>query len=392
MILSLVDVEKILIDENFFKSDELKKLKESRLYGKGRCRVLGTFKRAVKTDYNLFFPEKPCSRNLNKNAEKLFRVGGDRDFPKNLLEERPEEILPSPEPLTFEQSVQADLIHYREDSELETSVLSQTQEKYVKQSQERYTPGKGKNNPRLSEETRYDCLIQFAADTPISAIHENAKNFIEEFKRYQDPHDEQSRQAPSLASLYRWKKDLEIANNFQLEEFVENAERLTISTDGTTSRSNREVIAIVLVNENREKIVHSVVELFGKTAAELTAALEGSINQLKFANQLWAKVDSLLTDTCPAQLCSNKEVIEIIRKRREDPDLVIDQLWCTLHTASNIDKYARDAITQAAKTALTALKILFGSSTTSGYHRDDIKNRYCHSAHFFYFRAFFILS
>jgi hypothetical protein len=57
MILSLPNVENILIDRKFFTRDELKKLKESRHYGRGICRVLGTFKRAVKVNYELFFSE-----------------------------------------------------------------------------------------------------------------------------------------------------------------------------------------------------------------------------------------------------------------------------------------------------------------------------------------------
>ncbi|CBY13352.1 unnamed protein product, partial [Oikopleura dioica] len=36
---------------------------------------------------------------------------------------------------------------------------------------------------------------------------------------------------------------------------------------------------------------------------------------------IWGKITALLTDTCPAQLCSNKEVIEIIKKKRGDPNL-----------------------------------------------------------------------
>lgn len=97
---------------------------------------------------------------------------------------------------------------------------------------------------------------------------------------------------------------------------------------------------------------------------------------IKCASQkIWGKVDSLLSDTCPAQICSNNEVVGIIRDKRNDPDLVITQIWCALHTSGNLDKYGREVISKEGKDALTGLKLIFGSSTTSGHHRDDLKNR-----------------
>ena len=163
---------------------------------------------------------------------------------------------------------------------------------------------------------------------------------------------------------------------FQLEEFVNKAEQLTICSDVTTTRSNKEVIAIVFVNEKREVMLCNIVVIFGKTAADLTAALVGSIDHLPFAKEVWEKCNSLLSDTCPAQLSSSNELIEIIRKKRDDPALQIDQIWCALKTAFNLDKYGREVISKDGKDALTGLKMTFGSSTTSGHHGDDLKNRF----------------
>jgi hypothetical protein len=72
MILSLPNVENILIDRKFFTRDELKKLKESRHYGRGICRVLGTFKRAVKENYELFFQSTLSVIYIYQIKNKLF--------------------------------------------------------------------------------------------------------------------------------------------------------------------------------------------------------------------------------------------------------------------------------------------------------------------------------
>ena len=89
--------------------------------------------------------------------------------------------------------------------------------------------------------------------------------------------------------------------------------------------------------------------------------------------QIINKVDTILTDTFTGQLSANKLLQDYLKTKRKDPDARVDQLWCILHTVSNLDKYGQRGLLERAQEALQLTKILFGSSKTSGYHKFDIK-------------------
>lgn len=92
----------------------------------------------MKEDFTQIFPKKPCPKSFKRTAEKLFREGGAKNFPASVgtSEETSELVEAVAESTKFEQGVQVDLVDYRENSELESSILSQTQDKFLKQSQE----------------------------------------------------------------------------------------------------------------------------------------------------------------------------------------------------------------------------------------------------------------
>ena len=129
---------------------------------------------------------------------------------------------------------------------------------------------------------------------------------------------------------------------------------------------------IVFINEEKEKLLFMIVEVFGGTSDEIYFAFTQSIGALSFADDVWKKTDSLLTDTCPAQEAANKKIIEFINKKR-DNEISVQWIWCCLHTAGNVDKYGRQGLCAVANQIFTCLKILFGSSNISGQHREDLK-------------------
>jgi hypothetical protein len=226
MILSLPNVENILIDRKFFTRDELKKLKESRHYGRGRCRVLGTFKRAVKENYELFFPEQPCQKSFSKNAEKLFRVGADRDFPAS-------ETTPA---IPSERKRRRTSIDYREEEDpVEEQNLSQASKFFIKASQEKKIEGKGSNNPRHSLETRHIALAKTAAGTSVPEIERAMKANYDDFGIFNDQSDSILRTPLPSRTLYRVRENLPLAILAQQREFVRRASRLTLSTDGVST-------------------------------------------------------------------------------------------------------------------------------------------------------------
>ena len=93
--------------------------------------------------------------------------------------------------------------------------------------------GKGKNNPRLPESTRHKYLVQLAKK-PVSSVHYHNGEFFEDHKIFNKSTDEEKRRPASVSFLYKLRPNLLLASLFQLEEFITNAERLTIATDGVS--------------------------------------------------------------------------------------------------------------------------------------------------------------
>ena len=112
---------------------------------------------------------------------------------------------------------------------------------------------------------------------------------------------------------------------------------------------------------------------FGKDGGTTSAAIIGSIEaDCELGLEICTKMDTILSDTFTGQLGANKRIHEHV-KHRTDSQKEIYDLWCIMHTSSNIDKNGQKGLTEVAETALQLTKILFGSSKTSGYHAADIK-------------------
>ncbi|CAG5081548.1 Oidioi.mRNA.OKI2018_I69.PAR.g9906.t1.cds [Oikopleura dioica] len=229
-----------------------------------------------------------------------------------------------------------------------------------------------KNNPRLPPTTRFNHLIELASQS-VPSVHFNSTNKFKEHRIFSKPVEGETRRPVAKSTLYKLRPNLLLATFVQLEEFVKNAERLTLATDGTTSKSNRQCMNVVFINEEREKLLFMIVELFGGTAEEIFTAVTLSIDTLSFSDEIWKKTDSILTDTCRAQEAANMQIIEFIDKKRNS-EIPVQWIWCALHTAGNIDRYGRQGLSALANDIFTCLKILFGSSKISGHHREDLKN------------------
>lgn len=98
--------------------------------------------------------------------------------------------------------------------------------------------GKGKNNPRLPESTRHKYLIQLAKK-PVSSVQYHNDFYFEDHKIFNKSTDGEKRRPASRSFLYKLRPNVLLASLFQLEEFVDNAERLTIATDGVSNLFNK---------------------------------------------------------------------------------------------------------------------------------------------------------
>ena len=77
MNLTLEEAENKLIEKGLITREEIDADKENKFFGKGNCRILHRFIRAVKNDEeNFFFPERPDTRRFTEKANRLFRNGG----------------------------------------------------------------------------------------------------------------------------------------------------------------------------------------------------------------------------------------------------------------------------------------------------------------------------
>ncbi|CAG5109716.1 Oidioi.mRNA.OKI2018_I69.chr2.g4219.t1.cds [Oikopleura dioica] len=186
---------------------------------------------------------------------------------------------------------------------------------YLVKSKSTPVSGRGKNNPRLPPTTRFNHLIELASQS-VPSVHFNSTNKFKEHRIFSKPVEGETRRPVAKSTLYKLRPNLLLATFVQLEEFVKNAERLTLATDGTTSKSNRQCMNVVFINEEREKLLFMIVELFGGTAEEIFTAVTLSIDTLSFSDEIWKKTDSILTDTCRAQEAANMQIIEFIDKKR----------------------------------------------------------------------------
>lgn len=105
---------------------------------------------------------------------------------------------------------------------------------FVKSSQETKTIGRGTNNPRLSRDARNEFLVQVCGPDPIPAIHRVNDRYHKRFSEFNDSSDGKVRASPSIAHLYRTRHQIPLATKAQIDEFVSNAKRLTIGTDGVS--------------------------------------------------------------------------------------------------------------------------------------------------------------
>ena len=80
MRLTLENAENKLIDLGLATRDEIEKQKEKRKFGQKECKILRRFRKAVKENYEDFFPEKPNMSLFKIRSERLFHTGGEFIF------------------------------------------------------------------------------------------------------------------------------------------------------------------------------------------------------------------------------------------------------------------------------------------------------------------------
>jgi hypothetical protein len=142
----------------------------------------------------------------------------------------------------------------------------------------------------------------------------------------------------------------------------------------TCTKNGVDITNIAFYNERKEVILFDVVRSFGKDGKTTAEAIIRSTEvDEQLGKEIWAKVNSILSDTFTGQLAANKLLAAHKRQRTGDEDGILEELWCVLHTCSNLDKNGQKGLTEEAKEALQYTKLLFGSSKTSGYHQGDIK-------------------
>jgi len=201
MILSLKDAEILLIERNLITREEIESLKEKKLFGKSNCKACGRFKKAVNEDYRPFFPEKPCKRSFSRTADRLFRSGGYKDFPRSESKELSNQVTEVNQlPSTRASSRASANIVYTEEEEIETTPVLQTKDFFVKSSQKLKGEGKGSNNPKLPSKTKHFLFSQMAGGTSLPDMLKINKDYHLYFDEFHDSADSAS---PSRATLYR---------------------------------------------------------------------------------------------------------------------------------------------------------------------------------------------
>ena len=102
MRLTLVDVEKKLIEHGITSQTEIDNSKKSRNYGGKTCKILRKFRSEAKRDYSLFLPRKPNMKTFHQRSKDLFKKGEskiDEENPAAGLDCLEEEGLASDEEL-----------------------------------------------------------------------------------------------------------------------------------------------------------------------------------------------------------------------------------------------------------------------------------------------------
>jgi hypothetical protein len=228
MLLTLEQAVNKLCELGLVSRESVEKRQNENRFGKENCFIVKNFIKAVRNDHRPFFSEKPCFKHFDRSARYLFRDGGSREFPPKIPHDNDASTeLPRPS-----RALMKKVDYAEEEDEVQESTPSQAQDYFIKSSQEKKTKGKGTNNPQLARTTKHDLLSLSASGKSIPTIVKMSKFWFEKF--FNDGSDDRNRASPSQATVYRINSSLPLANKFQIEEFIKNASRLTLATDGVS--------------------------------------------------------------------------------------------------------------------------------------------------------------
>ena len=154
----------------------------------------------------------------------------------------------------------------------------------------------------------------------------------------------------------------------QRDRWVENANLIALSVDGTTM-GGKHFIAIGGFNERTEYHCLAIKQIEAGTGIEIASTMLEMIRQIP---GLEAKMRILISDRDRAQENANRRLVELLNRDRPINERIIIMV-CLMHTVIRIDDRSYEKLSKEAKAVFSLLAQIFGSRKSMAHRKACLK-------------------
>lgn len=156
-------------------------------------------------------------------------------------------------------------------------------------------------------------------------------------------------------------------NEIATHDFIDKATSLTLTIDGTPSK-NQKKVGVGAFNENNKFHCIGLEFIVAGDAKTMLDKVKSILKKFDL-NKIYKKTNAILSDTESAQQRMNKDLASEI-KQASGNNVAIRK--CSMHMASNIEKYTVDFLSQQSYTLLEAVRLSIAKNENFKVHETNV--------------------